>query len=383
MDGEGFSKRWFAVAKETWEDVRNVDALLDGIEPVLSTAVLYSESTREELSGQKRPLDFRNSVLGALETMTYAGRPVESIPEFRLAETLRNFELLVLPEVEVLSPASVDTIRKWVAGGGTLIASGRCGLVAADGSQRSNFELADVLGVDLEREDRKYSYDDQGHLKKGGVQIYLESTGHALTRSLAVSTVGLSNSFLRLHPRAGAHELLRYRLPAFVEDVPNHKWFNWISPPPGESGGVAAVHNRFGKGQSVYIGVPVFQSVTNDKMYWSRRWLSELVRQLVPNPVVELRLSTLPEYVHGTFFHDRSRGFVLVQILNAIELATGGQFADIESLEIRSDPARLNVTGARRVWPNERDLEVRHIDGGIRIVVPKPGRYSAMYLKLA
>jgi hypothetical protein len=79
LDGEGFSKRWFAGAKETWQDVRNVDALLDGVEPVLSTAVLYSEPTREELSGQKTPQDFRSSVLGALETMAYAGRPVESI----------------------------------------------------------------------------------------------------------------------------------------------------------------------------------------------------------------------------------------------------------------------------------------------------------------
>ena len=31
VDGQGFSKRWFAVAKETWADVRNVDSLLDGI----------------------------------------------------------------------------------------------------------------------------------------------------------------------------------------------------------------------------------------------------------------------------------------------------------------------------------------------------------------
>jgi hypothetical protein len=236
----------------------------------------------------------------------------------------------------------------------------------------------------LEGEERKYAYDDQGHLKKGGgVQIYLESTGNALTRSLAESTVGLSNSFLKLRPRTGAQELMRYRLPFLVEDLPKHKWFNWSSPPPGESAGAAVVYNRFGKGQSVYLGVPIFLSVTNDKMYWSRRWLPELVRQLVPKPIVELRLPALPEYVHGTVFRDRSRQFVLVQILNAIELATGGQFADIENLEIHGDPLRLNVTGACGVWPDQREFEVRHGDGRFRVVVPKPGRYSAFYLKLA
>jgi hypothetical protein len=75
LDEHGFSKRWFSVAKETWEDVRNVDALLEGCQPVMSTAVLYSEATREELAGQKRPQDVRSSVLGALETITYSGRP--------------------------------------------------------------------------------------------------------------------------------------------------------------------------------------------------------------------------------------------------------------------------------------------------------------------
>ena len=43
LDGHGFSRRWFEVAKETFEDVRNVDVLLEGVEPVYSTAVLYSE----------------------------------------------------------------------------------------------------------------------------------------------------------------------------------------------------------------------------------------------------------------------------------------------------------------------------------------------------
>jgi hypothetical protein len=347
--------------------------------------VLYSEPTREELAGQKRPQDFRSSVLGALETMTFAGRPVESIPEFRLQpDELRKFEVLVLPEVEVLSSVQADVIRQWVAAGGTLVASGRCGLLGEDRQVRANFPLADVLGVDFDAEERKYAYDSQGVLKKGVVQTYLESSLHVLTRSLAASTVGLSGAFLKLRIRAGAQELLRYRLPLMIEDLARNQWFNWGPPPPGgESAGTAAVYHRFEKGQAVYIGAPVFRAVTDDKMFWTRRWLPELVRQLVPNPLAELRFPALPEYLHGTFFWDKSKRFVLVQILNAVELATGAEFVDIPMAEIRLNPAKLNVKGARVVWPAERPLEVDSAPGHTRIVVPRPGRYTALYLKLA
>ncbi|MBV8819964.1 MAG: alpha-L-fucosidase [Acidobacteriaceae bacterium] len=385
LDGEGFSKRWFDVARETWEDVRNVDGLLSGVEPLLSTAVLYSEPTLQELAGQKRPQDFRSSVLGALETMTFSGRPVESLPEFRLRpEELRKYELLVLPEVEVLDATQADVIRDWVGNGGTLIASGNCGLVGENHALRKNFPLADVLGADFEAIERKYAYDPEGHFKKGVIQTYLESTGHPLTKSLSESTVGLSGAFLRLRMRPGAQELLRYRLPLMVEDLPHYKWFNWGAPPPGrESGGTAAVLNRFHKGQSVYVGAPLFQAVTNDKLFWTRKWIPSLVRELVKDPVAELHFPTLPEYLHGTFFWDKSRRFVLVQILNAVELGTQAEFIDVPSAEIRINPEKLNVKGARAVWPSERPLEISHERGRLTISVPKPGRYTALYLSLA
>jgi hypothetical protein len=71
--------------------------------------MLYSTSTVRELDAQKRPVYFRRSNLGALETLSYAGRPVKSLPEFRLTnDGLKQFEVLVVPEVEVLSDRERD-----------------------------------------------------------------------------------------------------------------------------------------------------------------------------------------------------------------------------------------------------------------------------------
>jgi len=163
LDGEGFSKRWFNVAKETWADVREVDYLLGGVTPLYSTAMVYSEATREELSGQKLPVHFRQSVTGALEALTYSGRPVESVPEFNITDKyLAQFETLVLPEVEVLGSVQTEVIRNWVKQGGTLLATGKCGLIDEKGQPRSNFLLADIFGVDLVSEEKEYLGKIQG-----------------------------------------------------------------------------------------------------------------------------------------------------------------------------------------------------------------------------
>jgi hypothetical protein len=382
VDGQGFSKRWFAAAKETWQDVRNVDCLLEDISPVLSTAMLYSESTREEYDAEKRPVDFRQSISGALETLTYAGRPVESLAELRLtADELAKFETLVLPEVEVLSDGQVEIIRDWVKKGGTLVASFKCGLLDGKRQARSNFPLAEVFGVDYVSEERKYAYDSEGKLKQGLRATYIESAGHPLAEPLAVSTVGLPGSFLNVK-RTTAAEVMRYHLPVMVEDLPHNKWFSWGPPPPGgETAGTAVAYNRFGRGQSLYLGIPIFRAMIQ-RPPWVREWIPFLLRQLVPNPVAELRAEPFSEFVHGTFFYDRSNQFVLVQVLNTIELVTEGEFRPAGKIVIHTDPARLKVVGARVVWSKERELEVLTNGGSTRVEVLAPGRYTALYLKV-
>ena len=383
LDGQGISKRWFEVAKETWEDVRNVDGLLKGIEPLYSTGMLYSASTGKELDAQQRPVDFRRSNLGALEALSYAGRPVESLPEFRLTnDELKDFETLVLPEVEVLSDTQAEVIRQWVKQGGKLIGSYRCGLLNGDFRPRPNFALADVFGVDFVSEERKYATDAAGKLKEGVAATYLESSGHPLAKILAVSTVGLPGPFLRLK-RTTAEEVMHYRLPFMVEDLPHHQWFNWGPPPPGaETGGAAVTYNKFGKGEALYIGVPIFRAM-HDRPVWIRKWIPFLLRQLVPQPIAELRPAPFSEYVHGTFFWDASKRFILVQVLNTIELVTEGDLRPAPDIVIHADPLRLKVAGARLVWPKEQDLGIVTKEGSIQVMLRAPGRYSALYLKLA
>jgi hypothetical protein len=347
VDGQGFSNRWFAVAKNTWEDVRNVDCLLGpDLKPLLSTAMLYSELTRKEFEAEKRPYDFRRSTLGALETLTYAGRPVESVPDFNLKpEILGQFEVLVLPEVTVLSAAQAETIRRWVERGGTLISSYRCGLLDENHKQRENFALADVFGVDYVSEVTTYAYDETGKQREGNaVTTYMESAGHPLAEALAQGTVGLPGPFITIRETTG-QEVMRYRLPLLAENVSRDQWVGWGAPPPGpQTAGTAVAFNKFGKGQSLYLGVPIFWAM-HWRAHWIQSWIPGLIRQLVPNPLAELRTDPFSEYVHGTLFHDAAKQLILVQLLDTMQLATKGELRPTPEIEISIDPRRFRGKG--------------------------------------
>ena len=384
IDGQGFSNRWFAVAKEAWADVRNVDCLLGpDLLPLYSTAVLYSDLTRREAEADKRPFDFRRSIIGSLETATFAGRPVESLPDHDLTpEKLGRFELLVLPETIAISDRQAETIRRWVDGGGTLIATHRCGLLDENHRQRENFVLADVLGADYVSTDTTYSTGEDGKQRDGNsTTTYLESLGHPLAGVIAAGTVGLPGSFVRMKPTTG-QPVLRYRLPIFPENVSQNHWGGWGAPPPGpQSAGPAAVYNRFGKGQSFFVGVPLFWAM-NWRPYWIQQWVPELIRSLVPHPLAELTSTPSSEYVHGSFFLDPARSAILVQVLDTVQLVTKGERRPTPNVEISINSSRIRVQGARIVWPTEADIQLENQAGRIRLTLKNPASYTALYLKV-
>jgi len=393
--GKGYSDRWFNIATDAWQDVRNVDCLLEGAEPVLSAAVLYSQATQDELAAQKRPTDFRSSMLGSLELLTFTGRPVESIPEFRLKpELLSQFDTLVLPEVEALSDAHAEIIRQWVHQGGTLLATGKCGLLDEKHQTRSNFALADVFGVDYLGEERKYFYGADGKPKTRFISTYIESSGHPLARMFDKETLGLPGSFITVNKRT-AEEVMRYRLPYMVEDLEHFHWYNWFSPPPGtETAGSAVTCNKVGKGKALYFGVPIFRSEVDKTAYdepimrkgrpvWIREWIPSLIRELVPNPAIEVRSEPFSEFVYGTCFWDKSKRSILVQVLNTNELITDGEPRTPPPVRIRTDSRRLPLAGAKVVWPKEQSLVVKRRQGRDCITLPDVGTYTALYLKLA
>ena len=113
--------------------------------------------------------------------------------------------------------------------------------------------------------------------KETPISTYMESTGHSLAEALSKGTVGLPGPFITIKATT-AQEVMRYRLPLLAEDVTHDQWVGWGAPPPGpQTAGTAVAFNKFGKGQSLYLGVPIFWAM-QWRASWIQNWIPGLIR---------------------------------------------------------------------------------------------------------
>jgi hypothetical protein len=219
----------------------------------------------------------------------------------------------------------------------------------------------------------------------------LRSSGNPLAKLLATSTVGVAGTFLYLK-RTSAEEVMEYMLPFMVEHPEEKLFYSEGPPPPGkESAGTAVSYNKFGKGQAVYIGVPIFRNVPmhlevpemiQDRLIWVRKWIPDLMRQLVTRPIAELTTEPSSEYVHGSFFWEKGNRSILVQVVNTIELATNGELVGAPEVAVWINPEKIELASARVLYPAEKELQLRSKEGRTYIMLPKLDRYMVLRLNL-
>jgi Beta-galactosidase trimerisation domain len=87
-------------------------------------------------------------IFGVYRMLIEEHLPVDVLGEINLEQDdLSAYKALVLPEYYVLGDKAAAKLREFVRQGGGLVSSGRTGLFDSDGSTRSNFSLADLLGA--------------------------------------------------------------------------------------------------------------------------------------------------------------------------------------------------------------------------------------------
>jgi hypothetical protein len=85
--------------------------------------------------------------VGAYSALMRAGLPVVTLHRPGFEEQLNGFQVLVLPNVALMGDAQAESVRRFVRDGGGLVATHETSLCDEKGRRRSDFALADVLGV--------------------------------------------------------------------------------------------------------------------------------------------------------------------------------------------------------------------------------------------
>jgi len=378
---------------EFWEwagalqaDVKKVEGLLKDLEPITSLGVVFSEPTRDYLQAVRKGSlsflagNFHPSILGSVELCSRTQYPVEVLPNWRLTpEVLADFDLIVLPEVESLSDAEGRALRTYVEKGGKLLATWKCGLVNERGEPRANFLLNDVFGVDWVEEVTTYA-------GKDGPGIYFQSNGHTLSAFLGKGEVAILGKgggsppsfcpFLRV--KGTAESILDYRLPYPVPDIEKHIFQTWnVAPPGNERIAPAATLNRFGQGQALLVGVPLFQHYNPD-LHWIELWINGLLKRLVPNPPIRAEGSRA---IHAAFYRQGPKQ-LLVQMVNNTMWTSRGLGAPLRDIDLVGRSDRFAVRSARQLWPKEQTLAIT-AGPQWRIRVPEVALHTIIAVQLA
>ena len=139
-------ERWMPQVQRFFQWHKSAERYLRDREPAARVAMVYSQQTSLYYGGAQAQANVGDAVNGMYHALVEARIPFEMVHDHKLEE-LARYKLAVLPNVAALSDAQCDAVRRFVAGGGSLLATFATSLYDEWGEPRKDFGLADVLGI--------------------------------------------------------------------------------------------------------------------------------------------------------------------------------------------------------------------------------------------
>jgi hypothetical protein len=265
-----------------------------GHTPVYEVGIYYSSRTRDWL-GRDRPAEVFQSFQGAHKAMEYGHIPWGVVlDENATAETLKQFPVLLLPNVAVVSETEAALFRRYVEDGGKLIVTGLAGTRGWRGETNSQSALGELIGAKFIRE--LASTDNWLRLNspaKAELEALFRGIPHA-QRVKASTDVVESVPFLVRGPAVAYEpttaisvgELLKpHRTSLHAQNRYNQDW-----PLSADtSAGPAILLNRIGRGSVLtFAGSPDWATASDHHLTETRNLLANAVRLLNPAPRITI-----------------------------------------------------------------------------------------------
>lgn len=262
-----------------------------------------------------------------------------------------EFKTLIIGNAAYLTPAECERLRRFVADGGTLIATAKTSLYDSEGGCSGDFQLADVFGVSWSgRESDTVSY-----LNRGKDKDLISVCG---TRSPLVKAVSaeVSGTVVLPHFKCGDAE----------------EYASIHSNPPGVNTDYAGLTvNRFGKGKCIYL----YSTLLMHRQYSQENFGMELLAANAPEFLSASE--NLPQSTELTFLKSTKDTAYLLGIVNYQDELPNIPLRDLklsvrlpedfvpERLQCASDGSKLNFTFENRILSIEiktlQDAEIIEI----------------------
>jgi len=150
FSGVLYDRRWLDIVEKIYKTHFRIERYLRNTAPLARVGMVFSERSGNYGAErwQQRSADHG---LGMYHALVEARIPFEMVNDRLLdQEHIRQFKLLILPNIAVLSDQQCDQLMKFAENGGSLLATFETSLYDPDGKRRSDFGLSDIFGVSFD-----------------------------------------------------------------------------------------------------------------------------------------------------------------------------------------------------------------------------------------
>jgi hypothetical protein len=146
--GNIFDKRWMNTVADMYQKYYKNERYLRNTAPMARIGMVFSEQTDRLYGGKPWQQRSAEHSLGMYHALIEGHMPFEMVNDKLLDEEhLKPFKLLILPNIAALSDEQCKQLRKFVAAGGSIVATFETSLYDEEGRPRPDFALSDIFGV--------------------------------------------------------------------------------------------------------------------------------------------------------------------------------------------------------------------------------------------
>ncbi|MBL8232130.1 MAG: beta-galactosidase trimerization domain-containing protein [Bryobacterales bacterium] len=360
FNAKPYDKRWMPVVKDIYTWHWKNESYLRNEANLARAAIVYSQQTARFYGGEQARRLVEEPLLGCYQALVEARIPFEMVHDRMLdAERLKPYQLLVLPNLTLLSDAQCRQIEAFVANGGSLVATSETSLHDEQGNPRPDFGLARLFGC---------SYAGRIDQRLQNSYLTLEhATNHPILAGFA-GTPRIINGVRWVHTKSAGYRAPVTLVPSYP-DLPMESV--WTGRPRTDQ---PAVYCReAGPGRVVYFPMDI------DRTFWEV--LSGDHAQLLRNAFLWACPKVSPVRVTGQGFLDlavwRQKDSLTLHIVNLTNpMSMKGPFREfypVGPLRIEWDlPEGVNpknvrflVSAARPAWKrsgNTLNLDVPRVE---------------------
>ncbi|HYH68126.1 MAG TPA: hypothetical protein VD866_25760, partial [Urbifossiella sp.] len=365
------------------DEVQKRKAWMTRTRPEKWAALLMSDDTKTFYGRSAGRVEERYlaNVFGTFRACVEEHLPTAVVNDWDLSpEGLAGYAVLVLPNAACLDDRQAEAVRRFVAGGGGLVASLDASLFDGHGDPRPNYALADVFGADyrgmpelpgakdeLDENFARALPPDYWEKRRGVFDLKL-APGSFLDRGKLAEYVGtdpvtFKGPAVRVRPRAGAEVVATF------------------GPKGPGAASPAVLTNRFARGRVVYLAAGFDAAYYLYPYPYQRLIVADAIRWAagdVPQPVTV----EAPMCVHATTVRQRTAAGerLVVHLFNDLN-TTGGHAHPADDVPLREEA--VPIAGIRvgfrlreeirsvRLEPEGVELTTQRANGVLWSTVPQ------------